>query len=176
MDQSRGFLGDLLLFGSVTLTVPTLEAWVRYQFATFRLDTSKFELHDGGRACHVEPLVFDLLAFFARNPGRVVGRDEIVGEVWGGRAISDATISSCIKAARRALGDDGDSQCYIRTVRGRGFEFTAAVATSDHDASATVIVPSPTPDAKREAAPRRRIVLPAGHRGLAVRQPQRSGG
>lgn len=129
---------------------------MRYRFTTFCLDTKKYELHDGGAARHVEPLVFDLLAFFVRNPGRVTGRDEIVGQVWGGRAVSDATISSCVKAARRALGDDGDAQSYIRTVRGRGFEFTAEVAAVNDD--------PPSADAGRRPAPQAR---PEVARGLA---------
>ena len=102
---------------------------MRYQFASFILDANRYELRQDGVARHVEPLVFDLLLFFVRNPDRVAGRDEIVGEVWGGRAVSDATISSCIKAARRALDDTGDHQQYIRTVRGRGFEFSGQVVT-----------------------------------------------
>jgi len=125
---------------------------VRYLFTTFSLDTKKYELHEGGNARHVEPLVFDLLAFFVRNPGRVASRDEIVGEVWGGRAVSDATVSSCIKAARRALGDDGDSQSYIRTVRGRGFEFTASVAASEDDPVAAAVALRPAPASARSAA------------------------
>ena len=100
---------------------------MRYEFANFALDAKRYELRDGGLARHVEPLVFDLLLFFVRNPGRVAGRDEIVDQVWGGRAVSDATISSCVKAARRALGDTGENQRYIKTVRGRGFEFSGPV-------------------------------------------------
>ena len=122
---------------------PGPEVRLRYLFTTFHLDTKKYELCDGGSARHVEPLVFDLLTFFVRNPRRIAGRDEIVGEVWGGRAVSDATISSCVKAARRALGDDGDAQSYIRTVRGRGFEFTADVSAIDEDSAAATSGPRP---------------------------------
>ena len=105
---------------------------MRYQFDQFELDADRYELRRGGVTQHVEPLVFDLMVFFAANAGRIVGRDEMVERVWRGRAVSDATIASCIKSARRALGDSGDSAGYIRTIRGRGFEFTAAV-TPAHD-------------------------------------------
>ncbi len=124
---------------------------MQYRFTTFCLDTKNYALHDGRSARHVEPLVFDLLMFFVRNPGRVAGRDEIVDQVWGGRAVSDATISSCVKAARRALGDDGDAQSYIRTVRGRGFAFTAAVAAVNDD-PASDAEPLPAPEIRPEAA------------------------
>ena len=104
---------------------------MRYRFGEFEIDVDRYELRHNGAAHPVEPLVFDLILFFARHPNRVVTRDELVDAVWEGRAISDATISSAIKSARRALGDSGDNQSLIRTVRGRGFEFQAQIATDD---------------------------------------------
>jgi TolB-like protein len=103
---------------------------MRYQFDQFELDADRYELRRSGVAQHVEPLVFDLMVFLAANAGRIVGREEIVQRVWRGRAVSDATISSCVKSARRALGDSGDVPGYIRTIRGRGFEFTGAVTAA----------------------------------------------
>jgi TolB-like protein/Tfp pilus assembly protein PilF len=113
-----------------------------YVFGGFELDDGRYELRHGGVHVPVEPLVFDLIGFLARNPNRVIGRDEIVDAVWKGRAISDATISSCIKSARRVLGDSGDSQSLIRTVRGRGFEFCSEVITTrgDKESAAAVAV------------------------------------
>jgi TolB-like protein/tetratricopeptide (TPR) repeat protein len=116
---------------------------MRYLFDQFELDVDRYELRLRGVAQHVEPLVFDLLAFFAANPGRIIGRDEIVERVWQGRTVSDATISGCIKSARRALGESGDVPGYIRTVRGRGFEFTGAVAAAgDQQSPDTADVPA----------------------------------
>ena len=105
---------------------------MRYQFDQFELDADRYELRRGGVPQHIEPLVFDLIAFFAANAGRIVGREEIVERVWRGRAVSDATISSCIKSARRALGDNVEVPGYIRTIRGRGFEFTGTVTPTGH--------------------------------------------
>lgn len=104
---------------------------MRYRFAEFELDTDRYELRRKGAVQHVEPLVFDLMVFFARHPRRVLTREEIIAAVWEGRIVSDATISGAIKSARRALGDSGDAQGLIRTVRGRGFEFTGKVTASD---------------------------------------------
>ncbi len=104
---------------------------MRYRFDHFELDTGRYELRCNGVVEPVEPLVFDLILFLVRNPNRVVTRDEVVETVWQGRAISDATIASAVKSARRALGDTGDSQNYIRTVRGRGFELQAHVTAED---------------------------------------------
>ena len=104
---------------------------MRYQFGDFELATERYELRRNGIALHVEPLVFDLILFLLRSPGRVVSREEIVDGVWQGRLVSESTIDGCIKSARRILGDSGDNQSYIRTVRGRGFEFAATVTALD---------------------------------------------
>lgn len=112
---------------------------MQYRFDRFELDTETFELRCDGSARHVEPLVFDLICYLSQNPGRVISRGEIVESVWGGRIVSDATISSCIKSARKALDDSGDDQSYIRTVRGRGFQFIGDVnASADHEATSTL--------------------------------------
>jgi DNA-binding winged helix-turn-helix (wHTH) protein len=49
-------------------------------------------------------------------------------QVWHDRFISDSAITSRIKAARRATGDDGERQNVIRTVHGRGYRFVAELA------------------------------------------------
>ncbi|HSS62863.1 MAG TPA: winged helix-turn-helix domain-containing protein [Gammaproteobacteria bacterium] len=91
------------------------------------MDFDRFELRRKGKRRRVEPKVFDLIAHFARNPGRVFSRDDLIASVWRGRLVSDATVSTCVKSARKALGDSGDTQRYIETVRGRGFRFVANV-------------------------------------------------
>ena len=103
---------------------------MEYRFDRFRLDTSQFRLHRGSVGVSVEPLVFDLLSLFMRNPGAVVSRERMIEEVWHGRNVSDATLSTAIKSARKALGDDGAAQNYIETVRGRGFRFRVPVAAA----------------------------------------------
>ena len=90
-----------------------------------------------GRPRKVEPQVFDFLLFLVRNRDRVVSRDEIVDAIWQGRIGTETTISTCLKAARQAVGDDGKTQRLIRTVHGRGFRFVGAVAeTPDGDDAA----------------------------------------
>lgn len=96
-------------------------------FDDFELDVDKFELRHNGQAVHVEPMVFDLLVLLANNPGRVISRDELIEELWDGRIVSEATISTTVKSARKALGDSGEVQKYIKTIRGRGIEFVANV-------------------------------------------------
>lgn len=114
-------------------------------FDKFEIDTESYELRHNGIAQPVEPLVFDLISYLSANPGRLISRDEIIEAVWKGRFVSDATVSGCVKSARKALGDSGDSQKYIRTVRGRGFQFVAPVVSAPDAAS--------QPSSETDAAP-----------------------
>lgn len=91
------------------------------RFGAFELDMARFELRRDGRPLPLEPRTFDLLALLARNIGRTVTRDEIFQSVWKGQIVSESALSSQIKAARRALGDDGVAQQMIATIHGRGF-------------------------------------------------------
>ena len=106
------------------------------RFGAFELDTALFELRQAGERVPLEPQVFDLLVFLARNSSRTVTREEIFAEIWGTRIVSDAALSSQIKAARKALGDDGASQHMISTVHGRGFRFVAPIEYVRPDAAA----------------------------------------
>ena len=100
-------------------------AWT---FGHFRLDPERFELALGAEPVRVEPQVLALLVHLVRHRDRLVTKDEIIEEVWNGRIVSDASVSSRIRSARMAVGDDGDRQSVIRTVHGLGFRFVADVA------------------------------------------------
>lgn len=96
---------------------------VTIRFGEFELDPTAFELRKNGRIVRMEPQVFEVLAFLAANPRRVVSRDELAREVWKDEFVGDATLSSRIMAARKAIGDSGSLQRWIKTVHGRGFRF-----------------------------------------------------
>lgn len=104
-----------------------------YRFGSFELDTDAYELRSGNAILPLEPKIYDLICFLIKNPGRLISRRELIDGVWDGRIVSDAAISTCIKAARKALGDSGNAQNYIRTVRGRGVQFAADIQ-ADHTA------------------------------------------
>ncbi|MCB1750680.1 MAG: winged helix-turn-helix domain-containing protein [Gammaproteobacteria bacterium] len=125
------------------------------RFADIEINTDRYELHRNGEQISVEPLVFDLLVHFAQHPNTLFSRDELVDAVWGGRVVSDATVSSCIKSARRALGDSGDRQLYIKTVHGRGFRFIGNVSREPQSAA-----PHSGPAVERLPAAPSLIVLP----------------
>ena len=64
-----------------------------------------------------------MLTYLVENSDRLITKDELVEKIWDGRFITDAAISTVVKTVRKALGDDGNTQKYVRTVHGRGFRF-----------------------------------------------------
>lgn len=106
-----------------------------YRFSTFELDPTIFELRENGAPVAIEPQVFNVLLLLLNNRDRVVTRDEMIDSVWDGRIVSEATLSSRIFSLRQVLGDTGDAQETIQTVRGRGFRFLAAVTIDAESAN-----------------------------------------
>jgi DNA-binding winged helix-turn-helix (wHTH) protein len=104
------------------------------------LDTDRRELKGAAGSIHVEPQVFDLLFYFARNPNRALGKDELIENVWKGRIVSDAALNSRINSARRAIGETGEKQLLIRTIPRRGFLLAAEVTTQLHQAASPASV------------------------------------
>ncbi|MEQ8486276.1 MAG: winged helix-turn-helix domain-containing protein [Pseudomonadales bacterium] len=121
-----------------------------YRFGSFELDTVRFELRLDGAVRPLEPQVYAVLALLIENRERLISVDELIDKVWNGRPISDAAVSSRIRSARQALGDDGTRQQYIRTLPRRGFRFVAEVR------------------AAREAEPTLLPVEPAARPSIAV--------
>lgn len=99
-----------------------------FEFAPFTLSTDRAELVGPGGVIAIEPKAFAVLRLLVENHDRVVAREELIEMVWGGRFISDAAVSTALKFARKALGDDGVQQRYIRTLHGQGLRFVAPVA------------------------------------------------
>jgi adenylate cyclase len=110
---------------------------LRYFFEEYALDTDRRELRGGEGLLQVEPKVFDLLALLIARRDRVLSKEDLIAGVWMGRVVSDSALTSCINAARVAIGDSGDSQRLIKTLRGKGVRFVGTVREGDS---------SPAPD------------------------------
>jgi TolB-like protein/DNA-binding winged helix-turn-helix (wHTH) protein len=106
---------------------------VRFLFAGLVLDSDRRELRRGSELIPVQPQVFDLLLYLLENRDRVVGKDDLIAEIWGGRIVSESTLTSRINAARKAVGDSGDSQALIRTIARKGLRFVGAVQAQSGD-------------------------------------------
>lgn len=81
-----------------------------YRFDSFELDMARFELRECGKPCSLEPQVLALLAYLIEQRDRMVPKDELFEKLWDGRVVTDSTLASRVKSARKALGDDGKAQ------------------------------------------------------------------
>jgi TolB-like protein/Tfp pilus assembly protein PilF len=96
-------------------------------FGDYRLDIARRELRRGSEIVSLEPKAFDLLTYLVQHRDRVVSKDELLQEVWGGRIVSETALTTRINAVRRALGDDGTAQRLVRTFIRRGIRFIGEV-------------------------------------------------
>jgi TolB-like protein len=110
---------------------------VQFVFGEYALDGSKRELRRGETLVRLEPQVFDVLLFLLQNRDKVVTKDDLIASVWGGRIVSESTLTSRINAARRAVGDSGKRQALLKTYARKGFRFVGDVQTKAPTLAAT---------------------------------------
>lgn len=90
-------------------------------FEGFTLDLARGCLLRAGRPVHLRPQSYEVLKYLAQNKGRLISKDQLIEEVWEGRAVTDGSVGKCIEEVREALGED--ARLYVRNVRGRGYIF-----------------------------------------------------
>ena len=101
---------------------------VIHVFGNYELDLARIELRRSGEPVPIEPQVFDVLAYLVDHRERVITKEELLDNIWGDRFVSESALTTRIKAARRAIGDDGSRQALIRTAHGRGYRFIGTLA------------------------------------------------
>src|SRR6476620_274387 len=101
---------------------------MHFTFGNCSVDCARRELRRGGKLVAIEPQVFDVLVYLIRHRDRVVSRDVLLASVWGGRIVSESTLSSRLNSARSAIGDSGcEGQRVIKTLPRKGFRFVGRV-------------------------------------------------
>lgn len=89
-----------------------------------RVDVAARRAFQGEHELHLTAKEFDLLRVLVAAGGAVVGREQLMREVWGSDPTgSTKTLDMHVSWLRRKLGDDANSPRYITTVRGLGFRF-----------------------------------------------------
>ena len=129
------------------------------QELTYRLGESVFNVSRGtlyraGELVLPRPKTFQLLAYLARNPGRVVGKDELLDVVWPSTTVTDDSLTQCIRDARKCIGDE--QQQIIRTMPRRGYMFQPPCDAPDEKPA----LPEPSAGMDRRHAEPRIAVFP----------------
>jgi two-component system OmpR family response regulator len=94
-----------------------------------RLDPLARDAAVDGRPLELTPREFDLLYFFARHPGQVFSRLDLLNHVWGYRHDGyEHTVNTHINRLRAKIEADPAVPRRIVTVWGHGYKFAPAVA------------------------------------------------
>jgi TolB-like protein len=125
------------------------ESYVQFLFSDCVLDTERRELTRAAKAVGVGPQVFDLLVFLIQNRDHVVSKDHMIEAVWGGRIVSESTLTSHINAVRKAIGDSGEEQHLVRTIPRKGFRFVGDVTETQAAERVSIAASESTPDVLR---------------------------
>ncbi len=115
------------------------------RFGVFSLDSGSGELRKSGVLVKLRQQPSTVLALLASRPGRVITREELRAQLWGGDTFVDFDqgLNYCIKEIRAALSDSADSPLYVETLPRRGYRFIAPVEAK------TDIAPRIEPDGPR---------------------------
>jgi DNA-binding winged helix-turn-helix (wHTH) protein len=102
---------------------PVSEVPASVEFGRFRVLTHRREVLANGRPIELGGRAFDVLVALIEANGAVVSKDELISRAWPGRIIEEGNLRAQIRALRIALAD----RDLIRTVAGRGYQFTAEI-------------------------------------------------
>ena len=118
----------------------------RYRFGDILVDAAAHTLSRAGAPQTVEPKAFSVLLILLRHAGELVGRDDLLDQVWGHRHVTPGVLTRVIAQLRHALGDDSQHPRYIQTQHALGYRFIGDL----HESVAPV--PAAEPEEHEEVA------------------------
>jgi pentatricopeptide repeat protein len=105
------------------------------RFGSFDFDLADLLLYREGEVQPAPPKAMELLAALLREPGGLLGKRELLDDVWGGAIVEEGNLSQTVFVLRRMLGESPE-QRYIETIPRRGYRFVAPVEWRDRRAEA----------------------------------------
>ena len=136
------------------------------QFDDHVLDIRRHELRRGTTKVALQPKTFALLAYLSAHPSRLIGKEELLRELWPGVIVTEHSLTRCIKDLRKALGDEVERPRYIETVPRLGYRFLIepVPVTPDLGASTERVEAEPGRESSPVAAsvPTRAFILLGG--------------
>lgn len=145
-----------------------------YRFGAFTLDIARGCVLKGGEEINLRPKVYETLKYFVENPGRLIGKQELMQAVWPDAFVTDDSLVQCAVELRRAL-DDGAQQL-LKTVPRRGYLFTPMVMQGQSTPEPSLVHDSFNSaggrDSSTSTAPGRRHDLPVPRTSLIGREQQ----
>jgi len=103
-------------------SAPTESRAERFAFGAIEIDTQTREVLKSGQELSLTPKEFDLLTFFAGNPRRVFGRDQLMSRVWGYEAALDTgTVTVHVRRLREKIEANPSEPLHLQTIWGVGY-------------------------------------------------------
>jgi Tol biopolymer transport system component/DNA-binding winged helix-turn-helix (wHTH) protein len=102
-----------------------------FNFGNFTLDLERRLLLRDGEPVPLTPKAFDTLALLVRRSGHIVGKDELLEEIWADAFVEESTIAQNVFTLRKALGQKQTENQFIETVPKHGYRFIADVKAID---------------------------------------------
>ena len=103
----------------------------QFKVADRLIETNASAIHVNGDERRIDRMAMKVLVYLAQRPGRDVSRNELLGEVWEGRAVTDDVLTGAISRLRKALGDSASAPSFLRTLPGYGYRLVADVGPAD---------------------------------------------
>ncbi|MFM9904761.1 MAG: winged helix-turn-helix domain-containing tetratricopeptide repeat protein [Pyrinomonadaceae bacterium] len=100
---------------------------VNYEFEDYKLLTEERLLMRDGRPVSLKPKVLETLLALVRSRGRLMTKDELIGEIWAGNVVEEGNLTQYIFTLRKVFGETPQDHRFILTVPGQGYRFIAKV-------------------------------------------------
>jgi predicted ATPase/DNA-binding winged helix-turn-helix (wHTH) protein len=104
------------------------------KFGPFDLSTRERVLRRDGVVLPLGSRAIDILIHLAERPGEVVGKKELIDQVWSDVNVEEGSLRVHVAAIRKALADGQFGSRYVANVQGRGYSFVGPVVRVEEDA------------------------------------------
>jgi DNA-binding winged helix-turn-helix (wHTH) protein/dipeptidyl aminopeptidase/acylaminoacyl peptidase len=104
----------------------------QYWIGGFFIELSRNQITQNDQSQTIAPKALAVLTYLAENQGKVVSHDELLDKVWPDTVVSPNTLQRSIAQLRKALGDDGKVQAYIKTHAKQGYSLECDVRWQDN--------------------------------------------
>jgi len=109
----------------------------QYWIGGFFIDLSRNQISQNQQSQTLAPKALAVLTYLAENQGKVVSQEALLDKVWQGTVVSPNTLQRSIAQLRKALGDDGKVQVYIKTHAKQGYSLECDVRWQEKIQSAS---------------------------------------
>jgi adenylate cyclase len=114
----------------------------QFAFGSFRFDGRTGQLWRDDGEVKLAPRAAAVLHLLAERAPELVTKQELLDEAWGGVAVSDDALTSCIQELRQALNDDARHPRYVETRHRRGYRLMVPARPAGDPPGATLHAPT----------------------------------